>query len=82
MGYEMSKSDATNDVLLGKILLDSGLPEIFGIDQNNLSLKKNQEGIQILAGFLKEAAEGNIGDPNDLPTWQEVGETIFEKRRI
>ncbi len=81
MGYEMSKSDATNNVLLGKILLDSGLPEIFGIDQNNLSLKKNQEGIQILAGFLKEAAEGNIGDPNDLLTWQEVGETLFEKNQ-
>ena len=77
----MSKSDATNNVLLGKILLDSGLPEIFGIDQNNLSLKKNQEGIQILAGFLKEVVEGNIGDPNDLPTWQEVGETLFEKNQ-
>jgi hypothetical protein len=82
MGYEMSKSDTTSNVLLGKILSDSGLPEIFGIDQNNLSLKKNQEGIQILAGFLKEAAEGNIGDPNDLPTWQEVGERVFEKKRI
>ena len=82
MGYEMSKSDNNINQLLGEILSNSGLPEILGIDQNNLSLKKNQEGIQILAGFLKEAAEGNIGDPNDLPTWQEVGETLFEKKRI
>lgn len=75
----MSKSLNLNE-LLGEILSKSSLPEIFGIDTKNFSLQKHREGLQVLAGFLKEVAEGNVADPNDLPTWQETGEEILSKR--
>lgn len=75
----MSRQQNLNE-LLGEILSRSSLPEIFGIDTKNFSLQKHQEGLQVLAGFLKEAAEGNVADPNDLPTWKKTGEEIFQKR--
>lgn len=71
----MSKDSHPRNEIFGQILVNSGLPEILGISQNT-----DQEGLQILAGFLKEAAEGNIGDPNDLPTWKKIGEDCLEQK--
>ena len=70
----MSKENHPQNELFGQILLNSGLPEIFGISQN-----PDPEGLQILAGFLREAAEGNIGDPNDLPVWKKIGEDCLDQ---
>ena len=75
MEYEMSKDSHPQNEILGQILMNSGLPEIFGISQN-----PDKEGLQILAGFLKEAAEGNIGDPKDLPVWKKIGKHCLDQQ--
>lgn len=75
----MRRQQNLNEIL-GEILSKSSLPEVFGIDTKNFSFQKYQEGLQVLAGFLKEAADGNVADPNDLPTWQATGEQILSKK--
>ncbi|MEI8321193.1 MAG: hypothetical protein WCG05_04195 [Alphaproteobacteria bacterium] len=66
--------------LLGEILVKSGLPEVFGIQDKTNSLKHDPEGIMMLAGFLKEAAEGEMGDPKNINIWKQKGKNFFKER--
>lgn len=64
------KKDHLKTKELDKLLENSGLLDIFGDDK---------KGIETLAGFLKEAAEGNFGNPEDIFKWQKVGKEFLKK---
>lgn len=70
----MKKSTTTH---IGDILFKSGVPQVFGIYPNdNLSADSDQR-VSLLFGFLKEAAEGNLQDPNNVLKWEKVGKSLY-----
>ena len=63
---------------IGDLLFESGLPQVFGIYPNDNLSQDHDHKASLLLGFLKEAVEGNLQDPNDIHKWEEVGKTLFK----
>ncbi len=63
---------------LGKLFFETHLAEIFGLDlKDNLKNDKNHKAA-LLIGFLKEAADGNLEDPNNIQKWEQTGESLLK----
>ena len=61
------------------LFFKSGLAEVFGIfPTDNLSKDPNHK-TALLFGFLKEAAEGNLQNPNNILKWQKTGQRLLKK---
>ena len=76
MNKTLGKNYNKSAIELGKILLESGLPQVLGIEKD---LKNSREGIIVLAGLLKEIVEGDVLDPNNLPHWEKTGRSLLKK---
>ena len=64
---------------IGDLFFKSGLAEVFGIFPTDNLSKDPHHKTSILFGFLKEAVEGNLQDPNNILKWKKIGQRLLKK---
>ena len=62
---------------IGDLLFESGLPQVFGIYPDDNLLKDPDHKVLLLFGFLKEAVDGNLADPNNIHRWEKAGQSLL-----
>ena len=62
---------------IGKLFFKTGLAEIFGIHPHDNIMQDSDHKTSLLFGFLKEAVDGNLQDPNNIHKWQKTGKSLL-----